>query len=67
MTSRSQRVVQLYEVAFLGTGPEPEVRTVEAGEVAAAIEYAGEHGIQVRVRPCRRPVEEPSTEKEGAS
>ncbi|MFI5642438.1 hypothetical protein ACIA8H_34205 [Streptomyces goshikiensis] len=67
MTSRNQRAVQLYEITCLGTGPEPEVRTVEAGEVAAVIEYAGEHGMQVRVRPCRRPVEEPSTRKEDAS
>ncbi|MER6446466.1 hypothetical protein DEJ51_03430 [Streptomyces venezuelae] len=67
MTSRNRRAVQLYEITYLGTGPEPEVRTVDAGEVAAVIEYAGEHGMQVRVRPCRRPVEEPSTKKEGAS
>ncbi|WP_329107021.1 hypothetical protein [Streptomyces sp. NBC_01439] len=67
MTSRNQRAVQLYEIAFLGTGPEPEVRTVEAGEVAAAIEYAGEHGMQVRVRPCRRPVEKSRTKEEDAS
>ncbi|MFE2476101.1 hypothetical protein [Streptomyces sp. NPDC059389] len=67
MTSRSQRVVQLYEITYLETGPEPEVRTVEACEVAAAIEYAGEHGMQVRVRPCRRPVAKPSTKEEGAS
>ncbi|MDH6537849.1 hypothetical protein [Streptomyces sp. SPB4] len=71
MTSRGQRVVQLYEITYLGTGPEPEVRTVEAGEVAAAIEYAGEHagehGMQVHVRPCRRPVEKPRTKEEDAS
>ncbi|MDK9495948.1 hypothetical protein QEZ40_007436 [Streptomyces katrae] len=67
MTSRSQRGVRLYEIAYLGTGPEPEIRTVEAGEVAAAIAYAGEHGMQVRVRPCRRPVEKPRSKEEGAS
>ncbi|WP_405981969.1 hypothetical protein [Streptomyces sp. NBC_00158] len=67
MTSRSQRVVQLYEITYLGPGPEPEVRTVEAGEVPAAIAYAGEHGMQARVRPYRRPVEKPRTKEEGAS
>ncbi|MER6482767.1 hypothetical protein ABT264_04430 [Streptomyces virginiae] len=67
MTSRNQRAVQLYKITYLGTGPESEVRTVEAGEVAAAIEYADEHGMQVRIRPCRHPVEKPSTKKQGAS
>lgn len=67
MTSSTGEVVRLYEITYLGTDPEPEVRTVEAGEVAAVIEYAGEHGRQVLVRPCRRPVEEPGTRKEDES
>ncbi|MEU6866580.1 hypothetical protein ABZ924_25525 [Streptomyces sp. NPDC046876] len=67
MTSKNRRTVQLYEITYIGTGPEPEVRTVEAGEVAAVIAYAGEHGVQVLVRPCRGPVGEPGTGKEGAS
>lgn len=67
MTSSSREAVQLYEITYLGTGPEPEVRTVEAGEVAAVIEYAGEHGMQVLVRPRRGPVGEPGTGKEDAS
>ncbi|MFF9982249.1 hypothetical protein [Streptomyces erythrochromogenes] len=65
MTS-SGEAAQLYEITYLGTGPGPEVRTVEAGEVAAVIEYAGEHGMQVLVRLCR-PVGEPGTRKEDAS
>ncbi|RST06669.1 hypothetical protein EF910_09965 [Streptomyces sp. WAC07149] len=67
MTSSSGEVVQLYEITYLGTGPEPEARTVEASEVAAVIEYAGEHGVQVLVRPRRGQVEEPGTRKEDAS
>ncbi|MEW2414525.1 hypothetical protein AB0953_12475 [Streptomyces sp. NPDC046866] len=67
MTSSSGEAARLYEITCLGAGPEPEVRTVEAGEVAAAIEHAGELGMQVLVRPCRRPVEEPGTRKEDAS
>ncbi|MFJ8163732.1 hypothetical protein ACIRBY_22785 [Streptomyces sp. NPDC096136] len=65
MTSSSE-AAQLYEITYLGTGPAPVVRTVEAGEVAAVIEYAGEHGMQVLVRPCR-PAGEPGTRKEDAS
>ncbi|MEV0986451.1 hypothetical protein [Streptomyces sp. NPDC049949] len=65
MTSRSPRTVQLYEITYLGTGPEPDVRTVEAGEVAAVIEHAGAHGMQVFVRP--RPGREPDTAKKEAS
>ncbi|MFD5421003.1 hypothetical protein ACFWJT_23635 [Streptomyces sp. NPDC127069] len=57
----------MYEITYLGTGPEPEVRTVEAGEVAAVIEHAGEHGVQVLVRPCRGQVGEPSAGKGDAS
>ncbi|WP_327130251.1 hypothetical protein OG311_01610 [Streptomyces sp. NBC_01343] len=65
MTSRSPRTVQPYEITYLGTGPEPDVRTVEAGEVAAVIEQAGAHGMQVLVRP--RPGREPDTTKKEAS
>ncbi|MFE4263494.1 hypothetical protein [Streptomyces sp. NPDC056883] len=64
MTSSSQGAVQLYEITYLGTGREPEVRTVEVGEVAAVIEHAGEHGMQILVRPCTRPPQEPDTRKE---
>ncbi|WP_330328368.1 hypothetical protein OHS33_00555 [Streptomyces sp. NBC_00536] len=52
------RTVRLYEITRLGTGSGAEVRTVEAAEVAAVIQYAGEHGMRVRVRPCTRPHEE---------
>ncbi|MFB6518490.1 hypothetical protein [Streptomyces sp. NPDC056401] len=60
MTSSSQEAVQLYQITYLGTGPEPDVRTVEAGEVAAVIE----HGMQILVRPCPPPPQEPDTRKE---
>ncbi|MFE0645994.1 hypothetical protein ACFW2Y_30980 [Streptomyces sp. NPDC058877] len=66
MTS-SREAVQLYEITHPGTGPEPEVRTVEVGEVAAVIEYTSEHGMQVLVRPRRGPVGEPSAGKGDAS
>lgn len=66
MTS-SQGAVQLYEITYLGTGPEPDVHTVEAGEVAAVIQHAGAHGIQVRIRPCTHPLQDPDTGKEDAS
>ncbi|MET3987108.1 hypothetical protein [Streptomyces sp. PvR034] len=56
--------VQLYEITCLGTGPDPDVRTVEAGEVAAVITHAGEHGMQLRIRPCTRPLQRPDTERE---
>ncbi|MFE2553478.1 hypothetical protein ACFXGI_33830 [Streptomyces sp. NPDC059355] len=64
MTSHSLEAVRLYEITCLGTGPEPDVRTVEAGEVAAVIERAGAHGMQVIVRPRFR--QEPDTAKEEA-
>ncbi|MEW2138898.1 hypothetical protein AB0892_20265 [Streptomyces sp. NPDC005409] len=67
MTATSQGAVQLYEITYLGTSPEPDVRTVEAGEVAAVIEHAGAHGVQVLVRPGPRPPQEPDTRKEDAS
>ncbi|KPI07149.1 hypothetical protein OV450_3560 [Actinobacteria bacterium OV450] len=67
MTSNSGEAAQLYEITYLGTGPEPEARTVEAGGVAAVIEHAGEHGMQVLVRPRRGPVVERGTRKEDAS
>ncbi|WP_024755178.1 hypothetical protein [Streptomyces exfoliatus] len=67
MTNSSGEAAQLYEITYLSTRPEPEVRTAEAGEVAAVIEHAGKHGMQVLVRPCRRPVEEPGTGKEDES
>lgn len=65
MTIRGE-AAQLYEITHLGTGRGPEVRTAEAGEVAAVIEYAGEHGRQVLVRPCR-PAGNPGTKGEDAS
>ncbi|MFJ9551319.1 hypothetical protein [Streptomyces erythrochromogenes] len=67
MTSSSQEAVQLYQITYLGTGPQPDVRTVEAGEVAAVIKHAGEHGVQVLVRPCTDLLQEPDTGKEDAS
>ncbi|MEU9716175.1 hypothetical protein [Streptomyces sp. NPDC047976] len=66
-SSSSGEAARLYEITCLGTGPEPEVHTVEIGEVAAVIAYAGQHGMQVLVRPCRRPAAGPGTRKEGAS
>ncbi|GAA3384175.1 hypothetical protein GCM10017750_57450 [Streptomyces racemochromogenes] len=54
MTSSNGEAIQLYEITYLGAGPEPEA-------------HAGRHGIQVLVRPCRRPVEGPGTRKENAS
>lgn len=41
MTSSDQGAVQLYEITYLGTGPDQDVRTIEAGEVAAVIQHAG--------------------------
>ncbi|MFC9259335.1 hypothetical protein ACFT25_05890 [Streptomyces hydrogenans] len=64
MTNSSEEGVRLYEITYLGTGPEPDVRTVEVGEVAAVIEYAGEHGMQILVRPCTRPPQEADPRKE---
>ncbi|WP_406364893.1 hypothetical protein [Streptomyces sp. NBC_01546] len=61
MTS-SDRAGRLYRITYLGTGPAPDVRTVEAGEVAAVIEHAGEHGMQVLVRPYTRPHDQSETE-----
>lgn len=56
MNSSSPRAVRLYEITYLGVGHEPEIRTVEPGEVAAAIKYAGERGMRVLIRPWRGPV-----------
>ncbi|KIF07095.1 hypothetical protein PL81_03945 [Streptomyces sp. RSD-27] len=67
MTGSSAEAAQSYEITYFDTGPEPEVRTVAAGEVAAVIEHTGQHGTQVPGRPCRRLVEEPGTRKEDAS
>ncbi|GAA2656640.1 hypothetical protein GCM10010425_84400 [Streptomyces spororaveus] len=54
-TSRDRGAVQLYQITYLITGSEPDVRTVEATEVAAVIEHAGELGMQILVHPCPRP------------
>ncbi|MET9886715.1 hypothetical protein ABZZ20_26970 [Streptomyces sp. NPDC006430] len=62
MTSSNREAVRLYEITYLGTGPEPYVRTVEAGKVASAIEHAGEHGMQLLVRPCTHPHDAPGKE-----
>ncbi|MCX5127015.1 hypothetical protein [Streptomyces sp. NBC_00347] len=67
MTSSDRVAVQLYQITYLPAGAEPDVRTVEAGEVAAAIENAGDRGMQVLVRPCTRPLQEPDTAKKAAS
>ncbi|MEU4269374.1 hypothetical protein [Streptomyces sp. NPDC026092] len=64
---RTERSLVLYEITYLGAGTEPDVRTVEAREVAAVIEHAGAHGMQILVRPCPRPLHEPNTRKEDAS
>ncbi|WP_328299215.1 hypothetical protein OG389_16345 [Streptomyces sp. NBC_00435] len=62
MTSSDHEAGRLYEITYLGTGPDPDVRTVEAEEVAAVIEHAGEQGMQVLVRPYTRPHDQPETE-----
>ncbi|WP_371591743.1 hypothetical protein [Streptomyces virginiae] len=62
MTSSDDGAGRLYEITYLGTGPDPTVRTIEAGEVAAVIEHAGEHGMQVLVRPYTRPHDQSETE-----
>lgn len=67
MTNITQRAVPMYEITYLSTGPKQDVRTVEAGEVAAVIKYADEHGMQVLVRPCTDLLQEPDTGKEDAS
>ncbi|MFD6230566.1 hypothetical protein ACFWFZ_27455 [Streptomyces sp. NPDC060232] len=59
MTSGGHGAGRLYEITYLGAGPEQAARTVEAGEVAAVIAYADEHGMQVLVRPHHPPA--PST------
>ncbi|MFD8141469.1 hypothetical protein [Streptomyces sp. NPDC059708] len=66
MTSSTRPADQLYQITYLG-GAEPEIVTVEAGEVAAAIELAGGHGMQILVRPCSRLLDEAETGKEAAS
>lgn len=40
-----------------------EAQAAEAVEVAAAIVHAGEHGMQVFVRPCTHPLQEPESGK----
>ncbi|MCX5124603.1 hypothetical protein [Streptomyces sp. NBC_00347] len=62
MTSSDYGAGRLYEITYLGTSPDPDVRTVEAGEVAAVIEHAGEHGMQVLVRPYTRPDDQSETD-----
>ncbi|MEV7556482.1 hypothetical protein [Streptomyces sp. NPDC089795] len=64
MTGSRRMAVPLYEITYLGTGPERVVRTVEVGEVAALIEHAGAHGMQILVRPCPLPPQDPDTRKE---
>ncbi|WP_327414834.1 hypothetical protein [Streptomyces sp. NBC_01233] len=63
MTSSDRQDAQLYQVMYLGTGAEPETRTVVAEEVAAVIEQAGRHGMKVLVRPCVHPQDEPGPRK----
>ncbi|MFJ3725858.1 hypothetical protein ACIPYQ_25275 [Streptomyces sp. NPDC090045] len=66
LTRSSRSAVQLYEITYLGTGPEPDVRMVAAREVAAVIEHADEHGMQILIRPGPRPLREPDTREEDA-
>ncbi|MFG2236046.1 hypothetical protein ACGFNX_39690 [Streptomyces sp. NPDC048723] len=67
MTGSDGPAAQLYEITYLGTCPQPDVRTVKAGEVAAVVEHAGKHGMQILVRPCTHPNDGPDTRKEAAS
>ncbi|MFB7462332.1 hypothetical protein ACFCZ1_02290 [Streptomyces sp. NPDC056224] len=64
MTRTARGAVQLYEITCLGSGSEPDVRTVGAAEVAAVIAHAGEHGMRMLVRPCTRPLRAPDNKKE---
>ncbi|MFJ9551922.1 hypothetical protein [Streptomyces erythrochromogenes] len=66
MTSSTRPAARLYQITYLG-GAEPDIVTVEAGEVAAAIEHAGEHGMQILVRPYSHLLQEAETGKEAAS
>ncbi|WP_371615753.1 hypothetical protein [Streptomyces sp. NBC_00454] len=61
MNSIEPRAVQLYEITYLGTGAVVDTRTVEASEVAAVIEHAGEHGMKILVRPHIPAQDEPDT------
>lgn len=62
MTSSDRPAAHLYHITHLGTGAKRDIRIVEAGEVAAVIKHAGEHGMQVLVCPYTRPHCEPGKE-----
>ncbi|MEU4356261.1 hypothetical protein [Streptomyces virginiae] len=66
MTSSGHGARRLYEITYLGSGPDPDVRMVEAGEVAAVIEHADEHGMQVLIRPCTHPHDRSQTDSHHA-